>query len=63
MMLVLTDLFQNLDFELDTSRPVGLSFNGMLRPSPMLVRVRQRCEPQRRPASAAAPLVEGMIRL
>jgi cytochrome P450 len=35
MMLVLSDLFQNLDFELDTSRLAGLHFNGTLRPSPL----------------------------
>lgn len=52
MMLVLSDIFQNLDFERDPSRPAGLSFNGMLRPSPLHVSVRQRCQPQARVAGA-----------
>jgi len=55
MMLVLSDMFQNLDFELDPSRPAGLFFNGMLRPSPLHVRVHQKRQPQARLAAAAAP--------
>jgi cytochrome P450 len=39
MMFVLTDIFQNLVLELDTSRPVGLTFNGTLRSDPLRIRV------------------------
>jgi cytochrome P450 len=39
MMLVLSDIFQNLHPEMDTSRPIGFFFNGTLRPQPMSIRV------------------------
>jgi cytochrome P450 len=62
MMLVLSDLFQNLDFELDLSRPVGLYFNGTLRPDPLRVRVIQRCEPRGRVAPAAPAAYASTVR-
>jgi cytochrome P450 len=39
MMLILSDIFQNLHPEMDTSRPIGFFFNGTLRPQPMRIRV------------------------
>lgn len=46
MMLVLSDMFQNLDFEMDSTRPIGLIFNGILRPTPVQIRVSQRRQSQ-----------------
>jgi hypothetical protein len=40
-MLILTDIFQNLELELDRSHPVGTSFqNVTLRTHPLNIRVR-----------------------
>lgn len=40
MMLVLSDIFQNLHPEMDTSHPIEFFFNGTLRPQPMRVRLK-----------------------
>jgi cytochrome P450 len=42
MMLVVTDMLQNLRLELDRSRPIGFMFNGTFRPDPVKIRMTPR---------------------